>query len=114
MPNNGFFPAPDYPNRTVYAYLMQFFCSQRQNYLHRHVLAPTKRAANGRINYSHLFQRNLQCVRDLFLIFVRPLTGNNDRNHALFVDIRNTRFRLQKRVLLNRRVIFPLTNDSAA
>jgi hypothetical protein len=60
---------------------------QGQHDLHRHILAPAKGPADGRIDDPHLLERQPQRVGDLLLVFVRPLPGHLHGHPAFFIDI---------------------------
>ncbi len=82
--------------------------------MHRHILASAERAADGGIDDTHLIVRQIQRVRDLLLVFVRPLTGHLHRHAAFFVHVRQARLGLQESVLLERRVIRSFHNHVGA
>ena len=76
--------------------------------LNRHVLTAAKSAAHRLVNHPHLIQRQVQRMRDLLLVLVRPLAGDVYRHPAGLVDVSQPGLGLQIGVLLIRSVVFSL------
>ncbi len=106
MSSDRFLAAPDDLNRTS-----QTEGGQCQDNLHRHILAPTKGATDGRVDDANLLRGYIQCVRDLLLVLPRPLSGHHHCDPTLVVDVGQTRLRLQIGVLLSRGSILAFHND---
>src|SRR5262249_22319863 len=90
-----FLTAPDDLDRTA-----QSPCRQRQDDLNGHIFTSAESPAYGRVNDTDLLVGQAQSVRNLFLVLVNPLTGNNNRNTTVFVNVGKPGFRLQISVFL--------------
>ena len=92
--------APDRLHWTVDAALLQPPGGQRQDDLHRHVLAAAERPADGRVAHDDLLLRQAQRVGDLLAVLVYPLAGHDHDDPPQRVDVAQPRFRLQVGMLL--------------
>ena len=109
--DNRFLPAPDDLHRSLKPTLLQPPGRQRQHDLHRHILPAAKSPANGRVNDPHLFHRQPQSMRNLFLVFMRPLTSHLNRNAPFDVNIPQACLWLKISMFLGRRAVLPFDHD---
>ncbi len=111
MPPEGLLPVPDDLDRTPNATFIQEVGDQRQEVLHRHVLAAAKCAARRGIDHAYLLGGQIEHVRDLVLVIVVPLPCRVHRNPALLVDEADTGLWLQIGMLLVRGVVIRLDDN---
>ncbi len=84
---------------------------QRERDLHGHVFPTAERAADGRIDDAHPVGRKAQRMRDLLLVFMRPLACDLHGDPARIIDIGHTRLGLKIGVFLDGRLVHTLDDD---
>ena len=84
---------------------------QRQDNLHRHVLAAAEGPTDGGIPYHDLLLRQAQRGRNLLAVLVRPLPGHVDYDAAQLVHRGDAGFWLQVGVLLRAGAVGVLDDD---
>ena len=110
MPDNRLFPRPDRFYRPIDTALVQLPGSQRQDDLHRHILATAKGAADGRVDDAYFFFGQAECMGYLLAVFMRPLPADHNGHDPTFVYKADAGFRLKVGVLLGWRFIIPFDN----
>ena len=93
---------------------MEMLRCECENDLDRHVLPAPERTPNCRVDHPHLLDLEVECVRDLFLILVRPLASDLNRHPAFIVDIGVTGFWLKVGMLLVGHFVGCFDNAAAA
>ena len=83
--DDGFLTRPLHGHRPVDAPFGQPAGSQRQDDLHRRVLAPAECAADGRVAHPDALLGQVERVGDLLAVLVHPLAGDLDIDDALGV-----------------------------
>ena len=84
---------------------------QRQDDLHRHILAAAESSTDGWIAHHDLLLRQAQRGRNLLAVLVRPLAGHVDHDAAQLVHRSDAGFRLQVGVLLRACAVGVLDDD---
>ena len=100
MPDDRLLPAPDRLDRAA-----RLPRGQRQRNLHRHILPPAERAADGRVAHDDLARGQAQGVGDLLLILVHPLTGDDHLDASVGAHVSEAGLRLQKGMFLRVRAV---------
>ena len=78
---------------------------QGQHDLYRHILAPAKGAADGRVDDAYVLLGDVEGVSDLRLILMRPLAADHHRDPSLVIDVAQAGLGLQIGVFLARDLV---------